>query len=131
MFLYNFHFLRFGHKGHFKVVNFFWQMDRRIAQQTDRPTDITNYRSSLSELKNHGCCAYRVACRGTKSIWNSKIGQFYSFYIQLPGRFPTLLNRTGEWLSTLCKLDEPKAEYMCNCYSLLFIMDSNPIKKTV
>ena len=54
MFLSNFHFLRFDHKGHFKGVEFFLtdgQTDRRTDRPTDRPTDIPNYRSSLPELK--------------------------------------------------------------------------------
>ena len=51
MFLSNFHFLRFDHKGHFKGVEFFLT-DGQTDRPTDGPTDIPNYRSSLPELKN-------------------------------------------------------------------------------
>ena len=54
MFLSNFHFLRFDHKGHFKGVEFFLTdgpTDRPTDGPTDGPTDIPNYRSSLPELK--------------------------------------------------------------------------------
>ena len=55
MFLSNFHFLRFDHKGHFKGVEFFLTdgpTDRQTDRPTDGQTDIPNYRSSLPELKN-------------------------------------------------------------------------------
>ena len=82
MFLSNFHFLRFGHKGHFKAVNFFWQTERPTDGPTDlptdRPTDIPNYKSSLPELRKFYTSCKKLWQTDTPTDRQSKVQKLYA-----------------------------------------------------